>query len=330
MNRIRAFFDRIQGRLLAALAPGALAMLVLFVVSTRTSRNFSAQLTDQMDAVQARIHTASQLEGAISDQVTAAQRYLIDRDSAALVESLEQAHHAQTLQSRLLAAEGVSLAARSQLQSIRTEHMATIAATEQARVDLAAGNAAAATRRIAGIQPGLRALRARIRGVTIAELSALQEETNAFDERVAAQERNLAIILVVSLLISLLFAKLTLRAIERPLNGLVLAANQFGSGDLNVSMNGRMPDEFRVLAGAFTGMAERIRGVVGETVRTANSIGQSAADLSSISEEVAASSGEVSTAMIGITNGAEAQAFGLGTVDQALEKMRQGAGPIED
>jgi methyl-accepting chemotaxis protein len=45
---------------------------------------------------------------------------------------------------------------------------------------------------------------------------------------------------------------------------------------------------------------------------------------------VAASSGEVSTAMIGITNGAEEQAFGLGTVDQALEKMRAGAGQIED
>jgi methyl-accepting chemotaxis protein len=88
-----------------------------------------------------------------------------------------------------------------------------------------------------------------------------------------------------------------------------------------------MPDEFRVLAGAFTGMADRIRVVVGETVSTANRIGQSAADLSSISEEVAASSGEVSTAMIGITNGAEEQAFGLRTVDQALERMREGAAP---
>jgi methyl-accepting chemotaxis protein len=76
-------------------------------------------------------------------------------------------------------------------------------------------------------------------------------------------------------------------------------------------------------------MADRFRVIVGETVRTANRIGQSAADLSSISEEVAASSGEVSTAMIGITNGAEEQAFGLRTVDQALEKMRDGAASIE-
>jgi methyl-accepting chemotaxis protein len=77
-------------------------------------------------------------------------------------------------------------------------------------------------------------------------------------------------------------------------------------------------------------MAERFRAVVGETVVTANRIGQSASDLSTISEEVAASSGEVSTAMIGITNGAEEQAFGLRTVDQAVERMREGASAIED
>jgi methyl-accepting chemotaxis protein len=77
-------------------------------------------------------------------------------------------------------------------------------------------------------------------------------------------------------------------------------------------------------------MADRFRVIVGETVRTANRIGQSASDLSSISEEVAASSGEVSTAMIGITNGAEEQAFGLRTVDHALERMREGASSIEE
>jgi methyl-accepting chemotaxis protein len=330
MNRIHAYFDRIQGRLLAALAPGALAMLVLFVVSTSTSRGFSDELTNGMAAVQDRIQTASQLEAAINDQVNAAQEYLIDRDTAALSAALGFANEVQQLQSRLLPTEGLSQAARDQLNNMRQEHQETITVLQNAVGALDAGDPATARRLISGLEPALRGLRARIRGVTLAELRALEEQAAAFDERIAAQERNLAIILVVSLLISLLFAKLTLRAIERPLAGLVSAANQFGTGDLNVAVNGRMPDEFRVLAGAFTGMAERMRAVVGETVRTANRIGQSASDLSSISEEVAASSGEVSTAMIGITNGAEEQAFGLGTVDQALEKMRAGAGQIED
>ena len=330
MNGIRAYFDRIQGRLLAALAPGALAMLVLFVVSTTTARNFSNQLADELEALQLRIQTAAELQSAVSDQVNAAQEYLIAQDSTALEAARAQGDEAQTLLSALLGGSGVSPTARNHLTNIRAEVLATIEVIEEAQTQARAGNTAAAADIIRDIAPALRTVRIRIRSVTAAELGALADQTAAFDDRVAAQERNLAIILVVSLLISLLFAKLTLRAIEKPLGGLVLAANQFGGGDLNVSVNGRMPDEFRVLAGAFTGMADRIRSVVGETVATANRIGQSASDLSSISEEVAASSGEVSTAMIGITNGAEEQAFGLGTVDQALEKMREGASQIED
>ena len=330
MNGIRAYFDRIQGRLLAALAPGALAILVLFIVSTHTMRNFGSDLSDATTGLQTRLQTTSQLEGAIRDQVNSAQQYLIDRDTAALSLAQVHAHTAQTLQSQLIGSSDVAPGTTVRLNSLRTLHLPTIAELDSALVAARAGDVAGATARVRGIESALRALPPLIRGVTLEEMRAMEDQAAEFQQEADKQERTLAILLVISLLISLLFAKLTLRAIERPLGGLVAAANQFGGGDLNVSVNGRMPDEFRVLAGAFTGMADRIRGVVGETVATANRIGQSAADLSSISEEVAASSGEVSTAMIGITNGAEEQAFGLGTVDQALEKMREGATQIED
>jgi hypothetical protein len=52
-------------------------------------------------------------------------------------------------------------------------------------------------------------------------------------------------------------------------------------------------------------MAGQLRNIVGETVGTAERISSFASDLSSISEEVAASSGEVATAMVGIARGAE-------------------------
>jgi methyl-accepting chemotaxis protein len=74
-----------------------------------------------------------------------------------------------------------------------------------------------------------------------------------------------------------------MRAIQRPLGRLVEAANKLGTGDLNVQLSGSMPDEFRVLAGAFTGMAGQFRTIVAETVDSANKIGASASDLSAIS-----------------------------------------------
>jgi methyl-accepting chemotaxis protein len=329
MSRIRAYFDRIQGRLLAALALGALGMLAIYFVSSRALADFSDRTSTDLAQFQARAELASQLEAAIVDQLAAVQRYLLTAEPAALEETHRLARSAQDLQNRLIQREGIGDDALQHLIGIRNAHAAAIEGTDAAVQAHSAGDTNAAAALMTDVEPRLQELRSRVRAFSLNELRRVEQQANEFTMAVASLRQLLTIILAVALVISLIFAYLTLQAIERPLERLVAAANQFGSGDLNVSVNGRMPDEFRVLAGAFSGMAERIRTVVGETVQTANRIGQSASDLSSISEQVAASSGEVSTAMIGITNGAEEQAFGLRTVDQALDRMRAGASDIE-
>jgi methyl-accepting chemotaxis protein len=153
---------------------------------------------------------------------------------------------------------------------------------------------------------------------------------NSFRTSAADIQSVMLIVFIISSIISIGLALLAVRAVERPLQRLVDAANALGSGDLRVSVNGRMPQEFRQLGTAFTGMADRLRTLVGETVATANRITASASDLSSVSEEVAASSGEVSTAMIDITNSAEEQALGVRSVDAALCLMQQCAEDIDD
>ena len=59
-------------------------------------------------------------------------------------------------------------------------------------------------------------------------------------------------------------------------------------------------------------------------------ISASASDLSSISEQVAASSGEVSTAMVGITTGAEQQVEGLKTVEASLDEIHRRSVEVTD
>jgi methyl-accepting chemotaxis protein len=334
MNGIRAYFDRIQGRLLAALGIGALAMLAVYVVSYRTLDSFSHRISADLNHLQDRMELALQLEGAVVDQLHAAQRYVTTQDAATLIEATSLAAGAGQFYERLEDAirrrDGAADRESQQaLAAIRTAHQETVTEIETALARHAAGLQDEAVARVAALEPQLRGLRARIRQLSLSELRRLDVQTAEFTARTAGQKQRLLLVLAVAIILGLVFAYLTLRAIERPLNRLVLAANQFGAGDLNVAVNGAMPDEFRVLAGAFTGMAERFRVVVGETVDTAGRIGRSAADLSHISEQVAAASGEVSTAMIGITTGAEEQAFGLRTVDQALERMRDGATAIE-
>ena len=330
MNWIRAYLDRIQGRLVAALALGALGMVVIYVLSTRSVDRFTSEMGNELDRLQDRVVMMSQVETTITDQINKAEEFLLTRDTSALNESMRLAARAQEQQNNMAAVSGFSAAAEQELPVIRNVHTHTVKETQDAQRALLAGNEQEAVSLIRDMAPRMRELRARMRRVNLSELTALSEQISEFDRVAAAQRRGLWVVLLVSLIIAGVLGYYTFQGIERPLNRLVLAANQFGAGDLNVNVNGRMPDEFRVLAGAFTGMADQFRVIVGETVRTANKISQSASDLSSISEEVAASSGEVSTAMIGITNGAEEQAFGLRTVDEALEKMRDGASAIED
>ena len=329
MNRIRAYFDRIQGRLVLAFLLAALGMAVIWFVSTRFLDDSTDLISEGLDALEVRSDLSLKLHGHITDQIAAAQQYLLTRDPVALAEADSSAREAQKAHAAYVSLPGMSPEVQSHLTAIRTTHIEMLGELTQAREHLTAGRDAQAIAAVRALDQTARELRARVRALNLAEVRGIGQQAVGMQDRAAVQRKNLTLVVLISALIAVLFGFLTMRAIERPLNRLVLAANQFGDGNLNVAVNGRMPDEFRVLAGAFTGMADRFRVVVGETVRTANRISQSASDLSSISEQVAASSGEVSTAMIGITNGAEEQAFGLRTVDQALERMRSGATEIE-
>src|SRR5690606_27874043 len=62
--------------------------------------------------------------------------------------------------------------------------------------------------------------------------------------------------------------------------------------------------------------------------RRSSDLSASASDLTSISEEVVASSGEVSSTMVGITAGAEERMTGLRTVQSAVRVVRRRAGEI--
>jgi methyl-accepting chemotaxis protein len=329
MNGIRAYFDRIQGRLVAALALGALGMLVIYLVSSRALYSFTDGMGDEITVLQDRISLTMQLESAMLGQISEAQQYLLTGDTADLRRSSQLATQAQELVTRMLGASVVGSRIQDQLAAISRAHAQTSQATDAALAEHAAGARDAAAQRITALEPLMRQLRGAIRQLNLNELRAVEERATEFGLAGERQQAILLAVLVFILIVTGLLGYFTLLAVQRPLQRLVIAANQFGDGDLNVRVNGHMPAEFSVLAGAFTGMADRFRVIVGETVGTANRVGQSAADLSSISEQVAASSGEVSTAMIAITNGAEEQAFGLRTVDQALERMRESASDIE-
>ncbi|MGH7507452.1 MAG: methyl-accepting chemotaxis protein [Longimicrobiales bacterium] len=330
MTRLPSYFNRIQGRLLTAFMTAFVGTLAIYWVATQSLDGFTTEVTERLEELQHRGGLASDLEAAIVDQIAHGERLMLGVDVEQLVALDSLAAQARQLHAVYADLPGLSDAERNQLDQIRSLHTRLTREFDATAASLQrGGDITEAAGRLRAVEPTVQELRARIRAVKSAELRKVEQASVAFRTATTDRQRLLLILLGVSTAVAIGLAYLTLYTIEKPLNRLVLAANQFGAGDLTVAPNGRMPEEFHVLAGAFTGMAGRIRTIVGETVETANRITASASDLSSVSEEVAASSGEVSTAMVDITNGAEEQALGLRGVDDALKHMQQRASEID-
>jgi methyl-accepting chemotaxis protein len=155
-------------------------------------------------------------------------------------------------------------------------------------------------------------------------------QTNRSMVRAAELRRNasqrrmmLWALLFVSLIVGAATSVLTVRWVDLPLRRLIGATDRFGAGDLRRVQLGKMPTELEQLARAMDSMAARLRGVVVSVVNEASQIGNSATDFSAMSEELAASSGQISTAMVKIASSAEQQVRGMEKADALLLSLRQ-------
>ena len=322
------FLDRIQGRLVATFALGIIGMVAIFSMSYTTIRRVNDDIATQLEGMRLSIEQTNRLQAAALDQIATGEHYLVSRDNQTWQSFDSLSVVVREVIRTFSNLPGFTERQVADLNEIGRVHDTIVQAYTDARNDLRAGDQAAAVGRLDTVARYIRPLKAQIAALNADILEGVSKASSAMSVETARRQSVLVLIVATIALLSILLAFMTMRAINRPLNRLVIAANDFGAGDLNVSLNGRMPAEFGVLAGAFTGMADRFRTVVGETVSTAKKIGASASDLSSISEEVAASSGEVSTAMVGITTGAEEQAAGLRTIDEALTDMQRRAGEM--
>ncbi|MGH7460615.1 MAG: methyl-accepting chemotaxis protein [Longimicrobiales bacterium] len=330
MSTVLGFLDRIQGRLLIAFGLGLLGTIVVWYLSDSTLERFANRVDASLTQMYNSTDATARLQASVLDQIATGEHYFVARDRETLNAFDSLSAIVRERLKRYDELPGFTENEKADLATIAELHRSIEQAYTASRRELEAGRPEAAIARVESSAPVVRQLRAQIGLLNTTEMNKALTAAGELRTRAQSSQRALLILVAITASIAVILGFQTLGAINRPLNRLVLAANEFGGGDLNVSVNGKMPAEFRVLAGAFTGMAHQFRTVVGETVSTARRIGASASDLSSISEEVAASSGEVSTAMVGITTGAEEQAAGLRTIDEALSEMQQRARDMEE
>jgi methyl-accepting chemotaxis protein len=161
-----------------------------------------------------------------------------------------------------------------------------------------------------------------VRALALAQTNRSLVRANEL-RRGAQQRRSLLwLLFCASLALGAVTSVQTVRWVDLPLRRLVGAADRFGAGDLRRVQLGKMPTELEQLARAMDSMAGRLRGVVVSVVKEASQIGNSATDFSAMSEQLAASSGQISTAMVKIASSAEQQVQGMEKADALLLSLR--------
>jgi methyl-accepting chemotaxis protein len=330
MESIRAYFNRILVWLVAGFVMLVLGLIVSWLFGVITLNQFVGRVTDRIDGLYESIDVGQRLQMSILDQLAVGERYLTTMDPMIMERYRRLGGDAHELRSRYNKISGLTPAENMRVAKIQDLHARLEVHYSLAHSLRDLGRTAAAVALTEAAAPVVDQRTREISELSAGARAKVGEAAVAL--RQDSEERQLYLVglLLLTIGVSVAMAIRTLQAISRPLGRLVVAANRFGQGDLSATVDGKMPAEFEVLAGAMNSVGERLRAIVGETVATAEQITASASDLSGISEEVAASSGEVSTAMVGITHGAEQQAQELIIVTDSLDAIRGRAREMTD
>ncbi len=315
--------DTIRWRIILGLSGLFGGLVVASVVGVTSLATMRRSLAAEIENLRTSSEVGNGLVTSVFEEIRSAEQYLSTPSAEARDQFQAAADGAFRYQKQLDGLEGLSETDRITVSKIKQLQAAIHVDYSIAHALLDVGRSREAFAQAEAVRgPGTELSR------LVRELSARQsEKAGQAGQRLGGEARRRQIVLWLVLLattaIGVMLGVLTLRWVEGPLVRLVTAAERFGAGDLRPVTTGHMPQEFQVLADAMRLMGERLRGIVGDVVGSADQIAGSASDLSAVSEELAASSSEVSTAMVEIAGGAEHQRSELHAIQTGLEQMRQ-------
>jgi len=326
----RLTLDTVRIRILFGLAALAVGLVITAGTGTVSLRRMRQRISAEMLAVRAATNVGTGLLTTVFDELRAAEQYLGTGDPRARAQFQDAADSAFSFERRLERLPGLTVDDRLTVNRIKLLQASIEVDYALAHALKDIGRDREAQVRAAAVRTPSGELMQLVRDLSARQSDKAFQVADRLAQLASQRELFLWIVLGVFLILGTFVSVLTLRSVEGPLTRLVLAAARFGAGDLRPVTTGRMPKEFEVLAGALRDMGDRLRGIVREVIGESDRISQSAGDLSAVSEQLAASSSEVSTAMVDISGGAETQRNELTAIESGLEKLRRAAAEMAD
>ena len=319
-----SFFGSIQRRVIAGM--GLLIALVfgIALLGVNSIRSLDTSVNQELSLLLESNDLGNGLVTSVASEIRSAEQYLVRADPRLRDLTVEDGDSAYVYQRRYRSLASLTTADRYIVNKI---------AANQAQVEVAYGMAHALYDLGRGEEARRMADRARAPSDTLlGDVRALGLAQNTRSVARAADLRRQAAsrrgvlwgLFFTSFVIGALTVFWTVRSVDRPLTQLIGAAERFGAGDLRpIQLGDAMPAEIDRLARAMDDMGGRLRTVVVSVVTEASQIGNSASDSSAMSEELAASSGEISTAMVKMAASAEQQVSGMEKADSLLVSLRE-------
>jgi len=316
------FLRSLRQRVLAGMVLLIALVFAIALLGVNSIRALDSSVKQELSVLLESTDLGNGLVSSVASEIRSAEQYLVRPDQQLRATTIEEGDSAYAYQRRYRALSSLTTADRYIVNKI---------AANQAQIEVAYGLAHALTDLGRAEEARRMADRARapsdtllgdVRALGLAQTT--RSVARAGDLRREADQRRNALwgLFLASLLLAALTSYWTVRSVDRPLGQLIGAAERFGGGDLRPIQLGAMPSEIERLARAMDDMGGRLRGVVLSVVGEASQMGNSASDFSAMSEELAASSGEISTAMVKIAACAEQQVNGMEQADALLVSLR--------
>jgi methyl-accepting chemotaxis protein len=309
------------------IAQMALLLALVFgiaVLGVDSIRSLDQSVTQELSLLLESTNLGNGLVTSVSSEIRSAETYLARPNQRLRQMTIEDGDSAYAYQRQYRSLGSLTTADRYIVNKI---------ASNQAQIEVAYGMAHALTdlgradeaRRMADLARGPSdTLLGDVRALGLAQTTRASSRAADLHRQAASRRSLLWGLFLASLMVGAMTSFGTVRSVDRPLNRLIGAAEQFGAGDLRpIQLGSAMPTEIERLGRAMDDMGSRLRGVVRSVVGEASQIGNSASDFSAMSEELAASSGQISTAMVKIAASAEQQVSGMDKADALLNSLRE-------